>query len=267
MINCLYRDFFIFLKMMNLEKNKWNAFKQYYFEKHRDFLSTVWFSFQGYTPKNIRERVTRVKREDYAQVEGELKVYDIEENTNEVIVHCKRLLGSPQACDIYLFIGFFSPDAFVIPFRDKNVICVGLERFKNFTHYPILLSHEFCHFIMNWRNSETGKDEMGRMIREGISVYFSKLAYPGKKDHVYLFMKENIYRFLQEHYTEILESIIKRGVKDQDIFHGQSDEYPPRTGYYIGYRIVKDFIQKTGKSDIEFLFDQYRSILMDFTGV
>ena len=151
----------------------------------------------------------------------------------------------------------------MIQHRDEFVICVGLERFKDFTHYPVLLSHEYCHYVQNNKNGKTGEALMDRLIREGISIYFSKLAYPGKKESKYLFMRENTFQYLKSHYTEILRKILKCETESMDIFHAQSDLFPPRTGYYMGYRMVRDFVEKSGKSDIGYLIEQYRSIYID----
>lgn len=265
-IHCLYRDFFIFLKMMNLARDKWQAFKRYYFEKHRDFLSAVWFSYQGYTVKNIRERVRMINKGDYADLESQLKLYDIEENTRQAIIHSRSLLLHPGLCEVYIYIGFFSPDSFVIPYGNSYVICVGLERFHSFRYYPILLSHEFCHFIQNSINGNGEDNLISRLVREGISVYFSKIAYPGKKDYTYFFLKAGTYNFLNSHYRDILKKIHEGEFNSCDLFYGNTGDLPPRSGYYLGYRIVLDFIEKTGERSIDYLIKNFHSIVMDVRG-
>lgn len=248
------------------KKNKWPAFSRHYFGRYREFLENVWFCSQGYTLKNIRERVAVIKKTDYDPLQDELKFYDIEANTEKIVQHCFSLLGYPETPTVYLFIGFFSPDAFVLKRGDDYVVCVGLERFRSFRHYPVLLAHELCHYVQNKRLGETGTNILERIIREGISVYFSKLAYPGRMENHYLFMKRGACNFLQEGYKEIRKKILNIEELTEDIFHGLSGSFPPRAGYYIGYRLVQEFMEKTGESDFEYLIENYRSIIMDFKG-
>jgi len=263
-IHCLYRDFFVFLRMVNLESDRWGAFRRYYFEKHHDFLSHIWYQYQGFTQRNIRERVDMLKKEDYAQIESELKLFDIEEHTREVIQHCKNLLHDPDSCNVYLFIGFFSPDGFVTEYGKGHVICVGLERFRTFKYYDILLSHEYCHYILNKRGGEAGDDLKRRLIREGIAVFFSRLAYPGRVDAAYFFLSEKRFRHLRENENGIMAGIRSGEINGKELFGPESETLPPRTGYYLGYRLVERFMQRTGIRDIEFLLKDENQIFLDF---
>lgn len=252
-IHCLYRDFFLFLKALEIEENRWHCFNEYYFSKYRDFLSAVWYKLQGYTKKNIKERVFAIKRSDYSDLEAELKLYDIEDNSRRIINKCREFLYYPEICNIYLFIGFFSPDAFVFRFKDNFVIAVGLERFHNFKNYPILLAHEYCHYIQNMINEDTSGKVKDRIIREGISVCFSEAVYSGKEPWEYLFIKRENYYQLEEKYQYYLELLEKGDFEDTDIFHGfidnQDNSVYPRAGYFIGYKIVKNYIERdSGKN-------------------
>jgi hypothetical protein len=263
-IHCLYRDFFVFLRMVNLESDRWAAFKRYYFGKHSSFLSHVWYEYQEYSPANIRERVAMLKKEDYAQIENQLKILDVEDITREVIQHCKGLLHDPDPCNVYLFIGFFSPDGFVTRYREHHVICVGLERFRSFRDYELLLAHEYCHYILNKRGGEAAESLTRRIIREGIAVYFSKIAYPGKTEERYLFLTREVVHWLKNRYESILKLVREGRLRPGDLFGPQSENLPPRSGYYVGYRLVEEFMRKTGISDIQFLIKDENQILMDF---
>jgi len=263
-IHCYYRDFFLFLKMMNLEKDPWRAFKRYYYDKYREFFSCLWLENQGFTIKNIRERVLCIKKEDYSDVEEALKLYDIEEATRETLIHSRSILHYHGVCNIYLIIGFFSPDMFVMRFGDDYVICCGLERFHSFRYYPLLLSHEFCHFVHKKLHGEEEGTVPFRLVNEGLSVYFSTLAFPGLPHYRYLFMKRAEYNALQESYPHIKKALVDGELKDVDLFHGTSETFPPRTGYYIGYKMVLEYIKKKGIDNIEILIERCREIVMDF---
>ncbi|MFW6138718.1 MAG: DUF2268 domain-containing putative Zn-dependent protease [Spirochaetota bacterium] len=250
-----------------MEKNKFTCFKTYYFEKHKDFLSEVFFKFQGFTLRNIIERVNMIRKQDYAELENALKIYDIEEHTTEIILLCKNLLGSHDICHVFLYIGFFSPDAFVIRYSNDYVICVGLERFRNFINYDVLLSHEFGHYIQNKRKGPGNEGLICKLVREGISVYFSRLAFPGKKENEYLFLKRQNYNFLNLNYQHFLDRLKNHHTRIEDLFRTESKVFPPRAGYFLGYRIVQEYVKKIGPEDINQLIEvDERSILSEVVG-
>jgi len=246
-----------------MEKDKWGVFKRYYYNKHYEFLSNVWFDYQRYTLRNIRERVKMIKKAHYADVESALKIYDIEESTREIILHCKSLFYDPDKCDIFLFVGFFSPDAFVLRYRGDFVICVGLERFHDFQNYEILLSHEYFHYIQN-KGGKEQESPIYRLIREGLSVYFSKIAYPGKKENLYFFLNDETFALLRDNDAAIIKRIRESGVNWEDLFSAQSKKFPPRSGYFIGYKIISDFIDHTGDRDLHLLLKEEDRIVAEF---
>ena len=77
-------------------------------------------------------------------------------------------------------------------------------------------------------------------------------------------MKDKRVHWLGDKYESILEKIRKGELKPVDLFGPQSENLPPRTGYYVGYRLVDDFVRRTGVSDIQFLIKDENQILMDF---
>jgi hypothetical protein len=258
-IHCLYRDFFLFLKMMNLEKDRWSAYRRLYYNKHSDVLSEVWFKYQGYTMNQIRKLVLCIKKADYRVIENILKIYDIEENTKEIILRCKDLLHHQDLCNIYLFIGFSSPEAFLLKYKKKYVICIGLDTFKSFHLYPVLLSHWFCTYFQRINNKRINWKAENKLISDGISVYFSKLAYPGFKEHDYFFLKEEAYSYLKSHSDEIFLKTMTRG-HDNDIFYEDAEHNMYHAGPYIGFTIVTDYINRTGLKEIEQLIDHMSDI-------
>jgi AraC-like DNA-binding protein len=259
-IHCLYRDFFLFIKMMNLEKDRWKAYKRLYYNKHSDLLSEVWLRYQGYTMKDIKKLVLLIEKADYEAVENSLKIYDIEENTKEIVLRCKDLLHHQDLCNIYLFIGFSSPEAFILKYKKKYVICIGLDNFRSFHTYPVLLSHWFCNYILSIRNGGASENAQERLIKDGISVYFSKLAYPGYEECDYLFLTEDAYRYLKKHSEEIIEKTVNKG-QDNDLFYEDTAHIAYHAGPYIGYTIVMDYINRTGSKRIEQLMDRMSDIL------
>lgn len=275
-IHCLYRDFFLFLKMMNLDKDRWRSFKRLYYEKNRDFLSRVWIEYQDFSVKDIRNFVLSIKKKNYENIENLLKVYDIEENTKEIILRCKNLLHYPDICNIHLFIGFESPATFILRYRKTPVICVALERalewalgrgigqFASFRLFPVLLSHRFCHYTQRIRKGESDGTVLGSLIREGLAVYFARQAYPGYDDPVYSFLSKDAYSYLEEHREEVYKRAL-RGGNDFDLFSFGTDSIC-HAASYIGYWILTDYIRNTGEERVEKLIES-EDLIREATGV
>ncbi len=265
-IYCLYRDFFVFLRMINLEKDTWSAFRQYYYNKHSDFLSHLWHTYQRYSTQNIRERAGMIKKEDYADIENLLKIYDIEEKTREILLHCKRIYYDHDSCNVYILIGFFSPDAFVLWYKGRFVICVGLERFHNFKNYDVLLAHEYFHYIQNKVCGSISGPLVLQLIREGICVHFSRIAFPGRKEYEYLFLTAQAFASAEDSYETVREKLASKQIRREQLFSAASDELPARSGYYVGYRLISEFIAKGGYTDPTALLGKEEQIFMDIEG-
>jgi hypothetical protein len=309
-VHCLYPDFFRFLDTLDeegkQELGRWERFERLYFDKHSEILSTLWFQCQTYSRENIRERVLAVKRGDYGELRSALLRYDLPGATEAVLERCAGIARHVPA-DVYLLVGFFSPDAFVADFGGKPSICVGLERFRTFRHYPILLSHEYCHLLVALRKSRSAEDVVQRAVGEGLAVYFSRLAFPGEREHTCLFMKERSFWDLLSQYPgarEAAEELRKCRESGGDLFHGHWEPnpsaeadpsgdgnpsgepnpswdgnphggpasagtesrrvLPPRAGYFFGYMLVREYVEKTGIRTIEELIGRRGDISVDF---
>ncbi len=262
-INCLYRDFFIFLNAIHMEKNKWKAFREYYYLKHKDFLDNFWFNYQGYTIQNIRDRVNDIKASDYSHLEEAVKLYDLEEATRESILRSRNIFPLKGMCNVYIFIGFFSPDMCVVRFKDDYVICVGLERFKKFTDYPVMMAHEYCHLVLNKLYGDEN-NPLRRIIKEGIAICFSREVYPGLPDYRYLFMHRSDYNMLSSKIGQYFYDAISYAKRGGDIFHGNVEGLPHRIGYFIGYMLVSRYMKETlkGKSINQFI-ENFENICID----
>jgi hypothetical protein len=247
---------------MDLEKSTWSAFRRYYYNQHRDFLTSLWQDYQGFTERNIRERVGDIKKEDYADLEEALKLYDVEEETRNTVLHCKTIYYDPDQCNVYLYIGFFSPDAFVFKYGEDFVICVGLERFHDFRDYPVLLAHEYFHYVQNRLTGRQPADLAESLVSEGLCVYFSKMAYPSRKEHVYFFLTENNCRYLDSHYPDILKNLKSTDGRER-LFGPMHGPYPGRAGYFVGYRIVSEYLGGEVR-DAGSLLEARERIILDF---
>jgi hypothetical protein len=257
-IHCLYRDFFLFLKMMNLEKDQWRTFRRLYYDRHEEFLSSALNRCRDMTLKSLKKRILSISKAHYKKLEGLLKVYDIEEHTNEIVLRCKDLLHYPASCNLFVFIGFGGPASFVMRYKTKPVICIDLERVPeetgDFRYYPVLLSYRFCRYIQQVRTSDAEKTPLGRLILHGIAAHFCRQAYPGYEDRFYLFLPEDARVWLDKHHEEVYKAVLKGG-RDADLFSYGPGKKPCRAATYLGYRIVSDYVKETGEQSTSRLIE------------
>jgi uncharacterized protein YjaZ len=143
------------------------------------------------------------------------------------------------------------------------VICIGLERFRSFVDYDILLSHEYCHYILNKQGDEVDEPLERRLVREGIAVFFSRLACPDRREASYFFVDDERLSFIKINAQKITEMAGRGKVGIEELFGPTPESLPPRTGYYIGYLLVENFIRKTGIADISFLLKEENRMLLD----
>ncbi|MBN2323647.1 MAG: hypothetical protein JXQ30_07930 [Spirochaetes bacterium] len=262
-IQCLYRDFFLFLKMMNLEKDHWRTFRRLYYDRHEEFLSSALRQCGDMTLKSLKKRITSIQKRHYQKLEALIKVYDIEDHTKEIVQRCKDLLHYQASCNLFIFVGFGGPASFVMQYKTKPVICIDLERVPgetgDFRYYPVLLSHLFCRYIQEVRTKEAAKTPLRRLISSGISVHFSRQAYPGYDDRIYLFLPEEARTWLDEHHEDVYSAVMKGG-RDADLFAYGPKKKPGRAAPYLGYKIVGDYVRETGEQSTSLLIEQAERI-------
>ncbi|MFB0566890.1 MAG: DUF2268 domain-containing putative Zn-dependent protease, partial [Candidatus Aminicenantaceae bacterium] len=181
-----------------------------------------------------------------------------EDIIEEAYAKCRNIVTPSQEPEVYLLIGFFSPDAFIMNFRGEPVICFGLERFRDFRLLKILFAHEYAHFLLNLHKENISGEKSYKwiLISEGISTYFSLQAFPNYKiwDH-FLFSRERLNwcqrneHFLREIYcsgkfsSEQLSSFLSKGNQELGL--------PPRAGKYLGFQAVKKYVAKQRVKNIK----------------
>ena len=264
----LYRDFFKFLEKVPSGSKRWDMYFSHYYQIHQEFLGNYFDHFPLLDSKNLEQRVEAIKASDYSRLKHLVSVCPPEGIIKEAYERCIRVVPAKEEPEVYLFVGFFSPDGFVINFRTKPVICFGLERFKDFRLLSVLFAHEYAHFLLNLCGIETpeGLGLNWRLISEGIATYFSSLVYPkyDLSEH-FLFSRERLNwcqaneSYLREIYfsgkfsLQKLTEIYLKGDPELDI--------PPRAGKYLGYQAVKRYLAYNEKEGINSLLSDKKIIL------
>lgn len=255
-----YKDFFLFLEKILPGTDKWREYRKFYLTPHQEFLNTYFSHFPILSQSSLRQRVEKAKASDYSWLRHLISTCPPEKIILEAYERCRRIVSSKRQPNVYLFIGFFSPDAFVMDFQGKPVICFGLERFRDFRLLRILFAHEYAHFLLNQSQGEIPEDKKLEwlLISEGIGVHFSLLAFPEYKLTDHLLMRRDTFNWCQSH-EEILKSIYFSGDYStdelMDIFRmgHHKLKIPPRTGNFLGFQAVKKYLSPNSERKIGLL--------------
>lgn len=269
-IYSLYRDFFQFLSKAAAfsPEGKWKIYFNFYYRPHKDFLKAYFSHFPLLNFNSLKKRVEKIKEADYSQLRSLILASPPEKIISRAYERCRMVVPPKEEPEVYLFVGFFSPDGFVMEFKGKPVICFGLERFKDFSSLDILFAHEYAHFLLNSARGKVSQEEKAKwlLILEGIGTYFSRLAFPCRPlfDH-FLFDRnvlnwcqanEQILRKIycsQRYRPEELVDFYKKGSPELDL--------PPRAGKYLGFQAVKRYLAQAEERNISLLLSDKKIAL------
>jgi len=270
-IYSLYKDFFNFLDKTSSLTKQWKIYSTYYYEPHKEFLENYFSHFPFINFSSLKQRVESIKTSDYSLLKDLISASSPEEVIKEAYQECKKIMPPKKEPKVYLLIGFFSPDGFILNFKGKPIICFGLERFKDFRLLRILFAHEYAHFLLNLSKGEVPERKKLEwlLISEGIATYLSFLTFPKLKlsDHL-LFSRERL-NWCQENERYLREVYCSATFTKQelmDFYHKGNSELsiPPRAGKYLGFQAVKKyFAQKRKKNIIPLLSDKKLALSLE----
>jgi len=264
----LYRDFFKFLEKIPWAEDKWNQYLIYYYNPHQDFLEKYFSHFPLIDFSSLRQRVKKIKASDYSWLRHLISACSPEKLVKEAYQKCIRIVTPQEAPEVYLIIGFFSPDGFVMDFRGKPVICFGLERFRDFRLLRIIFAHEYAHFLLK---KSKGKVPMRKkfkwlLLSEGIGTYFSFLAFPRNILYEHFLFGRGALNWCQEnavYLRKIYGSEKLSSAELMDLYvKGNADlDIPPRAGKYLGFQAVKRYLTQNRGKNIGSLLTDKKSLL------
>ena len=263
----LYRDFFKFLDKISTHTDKWQVYCRYYFRLHREFLESFFSHFPLVDSLSLKQRVEAIKKEHYGRLRSLISLCPPEKIAEESCKECIRFFSPKKEPDVYLFIGFFSPDGFVMDFQGKPAICFGMERFKDFSLFKILFAHEYAHYLLNLGRGEVpdSKKLKWLLISEGLATYFSSLVFPGHKlsDH-FLFSRDKL-NWCQENEGLLRDIYCSAKFSSEELidfyYKGNPElNLPPRAAKYLSFQAVKRFLAEEEKG-INSLFSYKKKAL------
>jgi hypothetical protein len=257
----LYLDFFKFLEKISPHQDKWPVYFEDYYKPHQIFLENYFSHFPLIDSSSLKERAEAIKPSDYAGVINLVAFCPPEPIIQEAYEKCRRVVLPKEEPEVYLFIGFFSPDAFVMMVEGRPVISFGLERFKDFRLLKILFAHEYAHFLLYLSQGVVPEEKKIKwlILSEGISTYFSSLIFPDRPlcDH-FLFRRDR-FNWCQAHERYLREIFCSEKFSSQELmdyyFKGDPElSLPPRVAKYLGFEAVKNYLGQNKDIALKSLF-------------
>jgi len=260
----IYKDFLKFLDVSASGGSLWENYDRLYFTPHRQFLSSCWESCIGLELEELRKRVQSIKLCHYSHLLSLLRSYDLEEVCLSTLRKCSHLLRWANEPMVYLMVGFFSPDGFVISMGDKPVIGIGLERYRSFRNLPIILAHESCHYMQHIKSYQPDRCTVGEaMLREGTCIAFSRMVVPDQPLTEHLGMSRGRLNWIRANERLIWQTIkpalncTGRDAIQQYLYgvpHASDKKVANapagRSGLYIGFRIAEELLNNSPGRDV-----------------
>jgi hypothetical protein len=211
-INLLYPDFFSFLDALAAGAEPWRAYRQFYFEPHREILSAYLSKVMRLPGQALKERVRAVRPQHYAQLRELVTRADLVAVTRQAIRRCQRAARYAPPPQVALLVGFFSPDAFLFKVSRRWCIGVGLERWRELDALPLFLAHEYGHYLRRLAISPpTGGFTLAEAIAsEGVAVAFSRHIYPERSLAEHLRVPPARLRWWQQHASLLWSKALPR---------------------------------------------------------
>ena len=264
----LYQDFFHFLDKIQPRVDKWELYFSNYYHPYEEFLGQYFSKFPLLDPLALKQRVEAIKPADYSLLRDLISSTPPEGILQEAYEKCKSVVSSKEEPEAYLFIGFFSPDAFVMEFRGKPVICFGLERYKDFRLLKILFAHEYAHYLLNISEGEVPEREKLKwlLISEGVGTYLSTLVFPNNYLYDHCLFNRARLNWVEANEGYLREIFCSGKFSQEELmdfyFKGNPEmNIPPRAGKYLGYMAVKRYFTLSKEKDISSLFSNKKKAL------
>lgn len=247
-VHPLYEDFLRFVDALAAGGGEaWTLYEQYYLDPNREVLSAWWDQCLGFPEETWQSRVNRLCPEQYELLRAIISGEDLAALAQSALAHCAEVLPLEVMPEVYLLVGFFSPDGFAFRVKGDWAIGIGLERLTGSRLIPILIAHEYAHCARRRLFSPVTLRE--RLIEEGFAVALAARAFPDRPEADHLLMRPGQVSALRQYQTELwtaLEQYLDSGDEAvaARVLYGQAEtrEWPSRAGVYLGWQLVRQHL-------------------------
>ncbi len=267
-IVALYRDFFKFLEKIGQAEEKWNHYLTFYYKPHQKFLENYFSHFPLINFSSLKHRVEKIKASDYSWLRHLISACSPEKIIKDAYKKCRGIVSPKEEPEVYLIIGFFSPDGFVMNFRGSPVICFGFERLKDFRLLSIIFAHEYAHFLLEKSRGTVPEEKKFEwlLLSEGIGTYFSFLAFPERRMYEHFLLGRGTLNWCQRN-----EAYLKRICSPAKVSPAHGIEFyfkgnpemsiPPRACKYLGFQAVRRYLRQYKEKNIGSLLTDKKTLL------
>ncbi len=247
LIRPLYRDFLRFLRAMEEGEEAWPAYRKFYLEPHRKVVLAHWAQVHGLPLEALKERVEKVRPQHYGLLRFFDQMADLSGLAHEGLKRSSRLLPLSRLPQVYLLVGFFSPDGTVIKVDGEWAIAIGMERLRRASDVALLVAHEYGHVARKILGPEEPQTLLSCIVAEGLSTVLVRKAFPDAMFPRHLFLDRRRWNALilceseaWEEFQKHLHSEDKSLIRSFIWGGGPDGKFPPRMGIYLGYRLVDE---------------------------
>ena len=249
----LYRQFLDFLRKISSSPagrtKKWPVYLEYYYRPHKEFLDAYFSHSPLADPAVLEERVEAVKAADYAGLKSLCDLSPPEPIIEEAFEKCLAVVSPPRKPEAYLFVGFFSPEGFVMDLRGRPILGFGLERFRDFRLLPVIFAHEYVHYLLRLANPEVPESQNIRwlIISEGLAAVFPAFVFPGLLPADYFLFRRDRLNWCQANEARLRDIYCSGRFSPQELldFYERGNpglDLPPRAAKYLGFRAVQRYL-------------------------
>ncbi|MCX7975246.1 MAG: hypothetical protein N3B16_12240 [Candidatus Aminicenantes bacterium] len=246
----LYQNFFHFLDLIEKGEDAWPLYWRYYYFPYRKFFDAYFALFPLLDRQALKIRVGAIKPNHYSRLRSLLKNRQAEKIIGKIHQHCLKIAPPEKnrPIKVYLMIGFFSPEAFLLSLGQEKVIVFGLERFRDLAFLDLLYAHEYAHYLLQEKSFEIADERKASwyLLSEGLACWFSSLVLPGRPLTDYLFLRRDRFNWCLEN-EALLKKIFKLFKQDLEKImrlQQQGDQslgLPPRTLHFLAYRAIEKY--------------------------
>jgi hypothetical protein len=246
-VHLLYQDFLRFLEALSASgEDPWLLYQRHYLDRHEAVLRAWWDQCLGLPEDSWADRVRRVRPPEYGLLSLLVQQTDLDGVSRDALGRCQAVLPLAPEPEVYLMVGFFSPDGFAFEVSGRWAIGIGLERLASARPIPILIAHEYAHC---YRRRFGRPGTLGeRLAEEGFAVELSSSAFPERPEHEHLLMRPGQVAVIRD-YEPALWRAVQALLHSEDetiiarmVYGRASDGWPSRAGLYLGWRLVRAFL-------------------------
>lgn len=268
----IYNDFGNFLEEAEGKEKgkKRNLLNNLYINPNKRVLEEL-FKASSLDQKTIVNRLISYNKDGYESLIEKVKKHNIKNLCKESIIRCFEILPLNKIPSVYLWIGpsIFSGGWMFLD--NEPAIIISLEFWANIqssqTTYrsyfqnrcdglkssiALTIANQYCHIVLH-QAGILRESLLDKLYEKGLASYFSRMVFPDYplSSHIFFnstelewcqrnewFLKREIMHYLHSQDTDIVNRYLSFNDNKKDKW------FPDRVGYFVGYRIIEEYLKK-----------------------